>query len=121
MGAFDLDFEDDVVTTAKKPVPNYKPSNFRYNKKTAVANAKPAQDYPRTVPAPPKNRTIDTNSPEWMRECFARYVACMPLGKSLAFIQSYENQRGKPAAKRLEADVRAIELKGYLDDADLAY
>jgi hypothetical protein len=118
MSVFDLDEVSERTVPGKKALPDYRPANFRYK------NHKPKKQTDdvskRVVPPLPLGRVVDTYSQAWMRECFARHIAQLPLGKAMQFVEGYEAKHGAQAAARLSSDIAAIEAKGYLSEMDLA-
>lgn len=53
-------------------------------------------------------RMVSTSSEDWRAECEARYALKMDLTRRRAFIEAVEKQRGKPAADKLRASIKAV-------------
>lgn len=99
-----------------RPLQNFQSSSFKYKNKETPP---PKAESPRAVPPMPKERVVNTYSQEWMRECFARHIACLPATKAQSFLLSYQEKHSPEAYEQLLKDVSAIQRKGYLSEADL--
>ena len=54
-------------------------------------------------------RQVESDSPEWLHECEAKAIAALPsTAQRRAWLEALEAKRGKAAADRLRATIKAL-------------